>query len=473
MPFELTPKQFFVAVALILGGAIAVATSVSQASFFRQAIIERESRIIDDVVDAAALGTSPIAWSPADYRDAAAQKDMTRRFSLLQNLPGVVLVKVFNRDRTIIWSTDPSLIGTSQTRHPEDLQRALNGEVRTEFNHIEQIIYAVLHVPEKEPLIEFYVPFAWTSAVLEDVPGDGVVALYRSPKELNRTIFHGLLWLWFVTAVGGGILIFAIYSLYKAVYNRQREVELEFARFAQEHGRIIQLEKLSAIGRMVTEIAHQLNNPLVGVVNLADLATREADNPDRVRELLRDIRNAGKLCSDFVQRTLQLNAASQSQPKPTSMALIVNDTVAFCRQTLGKGPAIETKLPASDIVAEIDPVLLRHALFNLLHNAAQADPHGTVTVTLSRQPRSDVDGCLLTVEDGGPGIPAETAGKLFTPFFTTHPNGTGLGLPVAQQIVLKHHGVILAGNRPEGGALFSVWLPIAPAAAATGDAGAP
>jgi signal transduction histidine kinase len=144
------------------------------------------------------------------------------------------------------------------------------------------------------------------------------------------------------------------------------------------------------------------------------------------------------------------------------MAKIVEDTVAFFRQTLGKGPDIELKLPESEIVADIDPVLLRHALFNLLNNAAQSDPHGVVTVSLSRQARGDVPGCLLLVEDRGEGIPAAISGKLFTPFFTTRPNGTGLGLPVAQQIVLHHGGVLVAGNRPDGGAAFSIWLPLGP-----------
>ncbi len=459
MRFNLTPKQLFIAVALVLGVAIGVATSVSQASFFRQAIIERESRIIDDVVEATALGASGISWDRADYRDAAVQKELTSRFSLLQNLPGVVLIKVFNRDRTIIWSNDPTLIGTQKTAHPDELQLAFNGEVRTEFSHVEQIIYAVLHIPDSEPLIEFYLPFAWPMVHDSNYPVDGVVALYRSPKELNQTIFHGLLWLWFVTAVGGAILLFAIFRLYKIVYNRQRQVELEFARFAKEQGRIIQLEKLSATGQMVTEIAHQLNNPLVGVINLAALAERELGNPDRVKELLQDVQNAGKLCRDFVQRMLRLNAAAQSQPKPTDLVALINETVTFFQESFGKGPEIQLELPNSQTVIEVDPILIRHALFNLLHNAAQADPNGSVKVSLMTAEQAGITGCLLSVSDCGEGITEAVVDKLFTPFFTTRSGGTGLGLPVAQQIVLKHGGTLQAENRPEGGARFTIWLP--------------
>ena len=459
MRANLTPKQLFVAVALVLGAAIGVATSVSQASFFRQAIIERESRIIDDVVVATAISNSAISWQQIDYRDAATQRELSRRFSLLQNLPGAVLIKVFNRDYTIIWSNDPDLIGTQKTRHPDDLRLAFNGEIRTEFSHIEQIIYAVLHIPDSEPFIEFYIPFSWTAAPPRNHPVDGVVALYRSPKELNRTILNGLLWLWFVTAVGGAILLFAIYTLYKSVYNRQTQVEQDFAKFAKEQGRIIQLEKLSAVGQMVTEIAHQLNNPLVGVVNLAALAEREVGNPERVKELLHEVQDAGKLCRDFVQRMLHLNAAARSQPKPTDMVQLIDETVTFFRESFGKGPEIQLELPDSPAVIKVDPVLVRHALFNLLHNAAQADPKGNITVSLKTTDLDGITGCLLTVSDRGEGIPDGIADKLFTPFFTSRPGGTGLGLPVAQQIVVKHGGTLKAENRPDGGASFTIWLP--------------
>ncbi|EKD96834.1 MAG: sensor protein with histidine kinase protein, partial [uncultured bacterium] len=71
-------------------------------------------------------------------------------------------------------------------------------------------------------------------------------------------------------------------------------------------------------------------------------------------------------------------------------------------------------------------------------------------------------GVLLSVTDKGPGFSLETAAKLFKPFFTTRANGTGLGLSVAQHIAMKHGGVVLAENLPEGGARFSIWLPLEP-----------
>ena len=91
-------------------------------------------------------------------------------------------------------------------------------------------------------------------------------------------------------------------------------------RLDTEHRRILQLEKLSALGTMVGGIAHQLNNPLVGVVNLAQLAEREADDPARTRELLGEIRSAGEDCRAFVKRMLEFSKVSCFESKPTPMA---------------------------------------------------------------------------------------------------------------------------------------------------------
>jgi len=95
----------------------------------------------------------------------------------------------------------------------------------------------------------------------------------------------------------------------------------------------------------------------------------------------------------------------------------------------------------------------------LIHNAALAKPGGPVTVSLAPEERQGVAGYRITVSDCGSGIKPEVVAKLFTPFFTTRPGGTGLGLSVAQHIVVMHGGSIGGENRPEGGARFMIWLP--------------
>jgi signal transduction histidine kinase len=454
--FRPTPKQVFAIVSLAMIVVIGVTTSVSQGLFFRHAIIERESRIIGDIVHAAAADNEGGAPDMDRRFDPEVRKELARRFGLLKKLPGVHRVKVFDRSGTIAWSDKPALIGTNKTRHPLDLRLAQAGEARAVDSRIES---EAATVSAHEPLIEFYVPFSWTGAGSGGNPVDGVVAIYRSPRDLNLTILSGRQLLWLVTAIGGAVLFFAMFALYRSVYNRHREAESALARFTQEHERIIQIEKLSAVGQMVTEIAHQLNNPLVGVINLAALAEREESNSPRVRELLQGVQQAGHHCRDFVQRMLRLNAAARSEPKPTDIVELIRETVTLFAQSSGTHPEIVLDLPPVALIIEVDPVLMRHALFNLLSNAAQADPNGRTTVSAAPAAQGGDEGCAIAVTDCGDGIDPKVAAKLFTPFFTTRPGGTGLGLLVAQQIVLKHRGQLRAETAPAGGARFAIWLP--------------
>jgi len=248
-------------------------------------------------------------------------------------------------------------------------------------------------------------------------------------------------------------------------YRRQHDLEHQLLRFNAEYGRILQLEKLSALGTMVGSIAHQLNNPLVGVVNLAQLAERGVDDPVRTRELLGEIRSAGEDCRAFVKRMLAFSKGSSFESKPTPMAELIEDTVLLFRQTENKNLPVEVKLPDEPVVLTIDPILIRHALFNLLVNAAQATTDdAAIVITLEREddPTRGVPGWSLAVRDRGRGMPPEVMEKIFVPFYTTHSDGTGLGLPVVQHVALLHNGQVNVSSEPGHGTRIAIWLPHLP-----------
>jgi signal transduction histidine kinase len=117
------------------------------------------------------------------------------------------------------------------------------------------------------------------------------------------------------------------------------------------------------------------------------------------------------------------------------------------------------------VVLTVDPILIRHALFNLLMNAAQAtSDEGAIVIGLDFEPNPDdgAPGWLLSVTDHGKGIAPEILDKIFVPFFTTRSDGTGLGLPVVQHVALLHGGYVSAGNQSGGGTRFAIWLPQEP-----------
>lgn len=245
-------------------------------------------------------------------------------------------------------------------------------------------------------------------------------------------------------------------------YRRQHDLEHQLLRFNAEYGRILQLEKLSALGTMVGSIAHQLNNPLVGVVNLAQLAERGVDDPVRTRELLGEIRSSGEDCRAFVKRMLAFSKVSSFESKPTQITALIEDTVLLFRQTENKHLPVELDLPDEAVVLTIDPILLRHALFNLLVNAAQATTDGSaIAISLAREDDAarGVAGWSLAVSDHGRGMPPEVLEKIFVPFYTTHSDGTGLGLPVVQHVALLHDGQVNASSEPGRGTRIAIWLP--------------
>lgn len=462
MRLKITAPQLFAIVSLLLILGVAVAIGITQSSYYKSAIIERDARTIQDMVQALVTGRqSEGQLSVTDleqYNRDSAQARLDHTFRSLTNVMGKARIKVFNRNETIVWSDEPRLIGSPATRHTQDLAHALRGEVRAILFDPEGAPKNPLDVFPVSPLIEFYVPFSLTEG---EPPGaaSGVLALYRSSEDLTDTIAQGHYLLWTVQGVGGLILLAALYGLFRWVYYGKRKAESQFARLSAEYTRLMQLERLSAMGQMVSEVAHQLNNPLVGVINLTELAQRELHNPERVKELLAEVRKAGADCRGFVQSMLVLNKVARVEPQLIDMTRLVHDTIAFFQQSLGGQPRITMEAPQGPVMVEADPVLIRNALFNLIHNAAQADPAGHVTVTLALEECAGAPRCSIAVSDCGPGLALDVQNRLFTPFFTTRAGGTGLGLSIAKHIAVLHNGSIWAENKREGGARFVISLP--------------
>jgi signal transduction histidine kinase len=302
---------------------------------------------------------------------------------------------------------------------------------------------------------------------LDDVAGRhiGHLVVMRDITSLESTVRWSLLAVLAVSLLAAAGVLGVFYLALERVerdYRRQHDLEHQLLYLDTEHQRILQIEKLSALGTMVGSIAHQLNNPLVGVVNLAQLAEREADVPVRVRELLGEIRSAGADCRAFVKRMLVFSKVSSFEAKPTAMAALIEETVLLFRQAESRHLPVTVDLEDEAAVIMVDPILIRHALFNLLLNAAQAtDGDGEIRITLRREddPVRRLPGWTLAVTDHGRGMAAAVLDKIFVPFFTTRSDGTGLGLPVVQHVVLLHNGQITASSEPGRGTRIAIWLP--------------
>ena len=158
-----------------------------------------------------------------------------------------------------------------------------------------------------------------------------------------------------------------------------------------------------------------------------------------------------------------LSRKGDGQFVPVELGGLVQRTADMATLVRVSPIELKTELPDQPLYVSGDEQMLSQVILNICINACQAmkDAGGTLTVALAREERPGSGYAVITVSDTGPGIPAGTMENLYDPFYTTKgQDGTGLGLTICQKIVENHKGTIAAANRPEGGAVFTVRLPI-------------
>ena len=192
---------------------------------------------------------------------------------------------------------------------------------------------------------------------------------------------------------------------------------------------------LESLGEMSAGLAHEFKNSIATLHGYAQLL--ESD------ELLNEVRNLSSMVTAF------LNFA---RPQPLQMEdVVLRELVEDCAKELTNTKIVIDS--GEPIVVRADERMLRQALMNLLRNAAEANHRNEDSVFVR------LENGTIEVRDKGPGIPAGDLPKIFIPFFTTKPNGHGIGLALAHRIVTEHGGTLTAANSPQGGAVFTIKLP--------------
>lgn len=221
---------------------------------------------------------------------------------------------------------------------------------------------------------------------------------------------------------------------------------------------LVAADRLATVGKLASGVAHEVGNPLAGILGYLSVIRMRAKGNAELGEVVDRIEHEVQRIDQIVRALLELGRPSRGRAQPVDVRPVVDS----CVQLLSAGRefrevTVRVEVPESLwLRAEVGP--LSQVLVNLLINAAQAmGGKGQVTV------RAGEDGAVgqIVVEDEGPGLPADLLPRLFEPFFTTKPagKGTGLGLAVSRHLLAQFEGTLEAGNRPTGGAVFTITLP--------------
>jgi signal transduction histidine kinase len=223
--------------------------------------------------------------------------------------------------------------------------------------------------------------------------------------------------------------------------------------------RLLQSEKMGAIGLLAGNIAHELNNPLTGLRSLSQVLLDEAEKDSNISNDLREIEKAAGRSQQIIRNLREFSQGVTQEVRPISLDDIIQKTIPMLKAVM-RIHRQEFDLQAKNFFIAVEPQMIQQVVFNLVNNACQAmkDP-GILSVKTWHEPSTRT--VHMSVADTGTGIPPKILEKIFEPFFTTKKEGlgTGLGLSLAKKIVETYSGRIEVKTEEGKGSTFHVFFP--------------
>jgi signal transduction histidine kinase len=286
----------------------------------------------------------------------------------------------------------------------------------------------------------------------------GSEVLFREPDVWTQ-------FRWSIVLIVAVILVQA--GLISGLLHERRRRQLAEVESRQRLAELAHVNRYSAAGELTTSIAHELNQPLSSILTNAETAELllNGTSPDlaEIREILGDIRRDDQRASDVIRRLRSVLKKTPFEIRDIDLNDTVREAIGFIIAVADRRDvALKFVAAPGRLRVKGDPVQLQQVILNLIINAMDANSEagekaGEVTVSATRL-NSHAE---ISISDTGLGIAAADIKNVFNPFFTTKPQGLGMGLAIARTIVEAHHGQISAANLPTGGALFVIRLPIA------------
>lgn len=244
--------------------------------------------------------------------------------------------------------------------------------------------------------------------------------------------------------------------------NMEEKVQERTSELKKIHGQLFRSEKLASIGKLAAGVAHEINNPLTGILTNASLLLDDLNDGDSKKDDVQVIVNETIRCREIVKRLLDFARQTKPQKSLTNINSLIDNIVLLVRnQTSFRNVNIERVL--SDEIPEImaDKDQVQQVFINFILNASDAMPNGG-EIKISTRMIENGEYIEVRFADTGLGISEENKHKIFDPFFTTKESGTGLGLSISYGIIEQHGGTINVESEIGKGTTFVVLLPIKP-----------
>jgi len=247
-------------------------------------------------------------------------------------------------------------------------------------------------------------------------------------------------------------------------YNRLMVLENEMDKLKRKQDAIIEAEKMAAVGRIAAHISHEIRNPLV---TMGGYARRIISTNQNTKQTKEDVKRSGRIILEESERLEKIlsNVMDFTRPaadtrKFNDINEVIKDTInLFYDYLLEKKIIIISEKDENIPLIKIDFNQMKQVILNLIQNSIDAMPSGGYIKITTLYKKED-ECIVIKIYDNGPGFDTDDIDKLFTPFFTTKTSGIGLGLANVRKIIVDHMGSIDANNREEGGAEFTIMLPV-------------
>ena len=298
------------------------------------------------------------------------------------------------------------------------------------------------------------------ATILRDLDWDRILRL--DPAEWSRMISQEIE----VTYPEHRVLSFYVVPLARS---RQPDKEgaliimRDVTRERSAESTMVESERINAIKLLAAGVAHEIGNPLNALNIHLQLLDRELDGlPEANRPSLKELAQVARAevgrLDLIITQFLRALRPAKPEPVPTHIDTLAKETLTLLRQEI-EDRSIRVEMHSATPLppVSVDPNQMKQAFFNVIRNAVQAMPNGgSLQINLTSGDRY----LAVVFRDTGVGIPASDLGRVFQPYFTTKPDGTGLGLMIVQRIVQDHGGMIEIASKPERGTVFTILLPL-------------